>query len=505
MPQRREKFHFGAKLFGCLIVAAVCGFAWALFESGRTPGDIISLFRGPEETPGAGASTDTPPPKPGASIKDAAPPKSVVPPPPKPSANEYTDANMQSLFVSVESLLKQGRIQEAHKKIEETNRLLVPSAHRGTFGALVSRVENSHALLQETNPGAAIPFPAMHELRTAEGVRAIIVKNLVEAGNEYSYETLTGIRSRLPKSQVRELTPINDRGRQAAAVDYELEKLCMYRNVTIEKGAAGCAFLAGAKVNGLAFFDLADFCARNGHNTRLAPLFDEARKRDPGIQQTVHEEKADRLVNVFFYFLSLHAKEDARLVYKILQARYANTRAYRDKVAGDGDVVDGYQVLVGEKIAAAVPPPPPKSGDPVPPPTQPDPPPTDPDPPRPPPTDPDPPPTYVDDDAPPDPSQKTTLASGAPDAAIKACSQGDAYFEQAMKHLRRSDPVANPSGWGSENKKALELFGKAWACYETAQRELEKAAMGIPQNLLRRARDTTMSRALCRKRAVSTR
>jgi len=57
-----------------------------------------------------------------------------------------------------------------------------------------------------------------------------------------------------------------------------------------------------------------------------------------------------------------------------------------------------------------------------------------------------------------------------------------------MKHLRRLDPEANPTGWADENKKAHELFIKASEeCYVPAADAFK--ARDVPLQLLDRIRE----------------
>ncbi len=497
-------FGFGGKLCAVLIVAAVCGFVWAMVERGLGPSDLVRIFRqGSGEVAAAPDRTTPPPPPSSAKPHDPGPDPRPDPRPDPPRTADpklYSASAMEALFRDVESRLRAGQIKEARDKVGQFNKLLVPPEQAAKFRDVEARATACHKLLLETSPGAAIPMPEMAEIVTASGTRGIFVKNLFESQDEIAYETLTGIRARTPRAQVRELTKLAEPGRRAAALDHELERLCQGRGVTVKRDPGAWTFAAGSSVPGLAFFDLADFCARNGHAPRLVPLFDEALRRDPSLLDTVHEAKADRMIDVLLYFVSLHAKEDAKTAYAILRARYRDTRAYREKVDTDADVTEAYLVLVGERVARATAPPPPEDP-PVAPPPPPDPVGHPPPPPDPDPVQPDPPPSDEDPDA--VKMGKTELPVGSPEAIFKLCAQGDASFDQAMKHLRRSDSTANPGGWAAENKKALELFSKAFDSYQAAQTEFDKAGLPVPSSLVKRFRDTTMSRALCRKRAVS--
>ncbi|MBI2933399.1 MAG: hypothetical protein HYY16_17275 [Planctomycetes bacterium] len=488
MSPRASSFHFGRKLLLVLIASAVIGLVWAMVETRRTPEDLMSLFRPapPERT--EEASSVTPPKRP-----EAPDPKPIVKEPPRKAANPaespkpYTNAAMKAVFADVEDKLRAGRIKEARDRLAACNKQLISPDLAAPFRELERKVEGYHMLLLETNPGALVPTPELAELVTAAGTRALIVRNVAQAGSDTVFETLDGIRSRLPTSDVRELTRITDPGRQRAALDYELEHQCARNGIRVMKNSMAWTFEARNGAAGLAFFDLADFCARNGHATRLTALLDEAIKHDPGILQTVHEAKAERMVNVFLYFVSLRAKEDAKAAYNILKARYRDTRTYREKVEGDGDVTEAYRVLVGERVAKVLPSSDPQK-DPVTTETA------------------DPEPSPVEEGAPePFDTSGTELPEGGPEPAARLVRDGDAHFDVAMKHLRNSDPNRNPTGWASENKKALEALTKAFEAYLAAQSEFERARREIPSSLLKRFRDTQMSRSLCRKRAVSTR
>ena len=82
--------------------------------------------------------------------------------------------------------------------------------------------------------------------------------------------------------------------------------------------------------------------------------------------------------------------------------------------------------------------------------------------------------------------------------------KGDEMFKEAMKRVLNSSSEKNPEGWAAENKKALELLTKAFdQYYWPAQEAFEKAKKPNPTALLRRVRQLQMTKAMCRKRAVS--
>jgi hypothetical protein len=251
---------------------------------------------------------------------------------------------------------------------------------------------------------------------------------------------------------------------------------------------------AGKTVTALQIFDLADFCARNGANERLSALFDVGLRRDPELVTTVHETKAERMIDVFLYFLSIDSAADARKTFDILDQRYKDTRAYGKKIAGDAEIKEHMAMVIEGKrrspqpLARAerrrepekVPAPPPPPGKPE---------------------------TGETErgEEPPAPGDPT--GAGLPEGtAVRVedlVQKGDRYFDEAMKHLLNSKSDENPDGWAAENKTALELFLKAnEQGYLPAQDIYGNGA--VPQPLLDRVRETTMRASLCRKRAVRT-
>ncbi len=265
----------------------------------------------------------------------------------------------------------------------------------------------------------------------------------------------------------------------------------------------------GRKATSLQIFDLADFCARNGANDKLVPLFDEALARDPELLTTVHEAKADRMVEVLIYFLSINAASDARKTQEILKDRYADTKSYRDRVANDADIANAIDLVLkrpaSKPMAKLDPPPTPKPATPGPKPVE-----NKPETPDPAPANPAPKPaeppqpaeTVRNGDAPIEPTS-AAMPDGTNAKISDLIVKGDRLFNEAMVHLRNSDPSINPDGWADENKKALKLFMQAnGECYLPAQ---DSYATGIPTQLLDLVRETSMRTALCRKRSVSTR
>ncbi len=476
MAYPNAEYHVGGKLFVAVLAALLIGYLWACFERDRNPLDVLKLL-------GIGTSEPAQPP----------------------TTNKPVPAvEVNALFSTLDDCLRRGKILDAREKLNATNKLLIPEDSVGKFRDFEDRVGRYYGLVQETTKGGMIDLPQLWQLFPKGTAGKLVVKVLNDDAGSIYYETITGIRSSARKADFESVKKL-DAPFARAELREELRKQAGYKGLdsAYEPGKPlSYREKSGRKATGLQFFDLADFCARNGFNDEIIPLFDEALKRDPDLQNTVHENKADRMVNVLFYFLGINSGADAEKTLDILKDRYADTRSYRERVGGDKETQDMIQVLLkkGPGPVAAVPKPLPAAPVPAPPNPAPNPANPTPDPPAPlppPPAAPTTPPPAT----PPNPIEAPVL--GIPAKAGEFIAKGDRCFSEAMQHLLRSDPNTNPEGWADENKKALDLFMKANnEGYIPAQ---DMFGRSVPQSILDRVRETLMRASLCRKRSVSTR
>jgi hypothetical protein len=507
MSYPNSEYNVGGKLFVAVLAALLIGYLWACFEDNRNPLDILKLAgigtAEPAPAPAPRPPAPAPAPAPRPPVAAPAPDPVAVKPAPRPtpaapSTKTLSAVEVTSLFGSLDEFLRKGRILDARERINAQNKLLLPEDAAGRFRDYEDRVGKYYALVQETTKGGMIEMPTLYQLFPKGTSGKLVVKILNEEAASVYYETITGIRSSARRNDVE--TKKLDAPFARAELREELRKQAGYKGLdtTYEPGKPlTYQDKAGKKVTGLQLFDLADFCARNGFNDEIIPLFDEALKRDPDLQTTVHETKAERMVNVLLYFLGINSGSDAEKTLDILKDRYADTRAYKDKVGGDAETLAMIQVLLKKgpgPIAMAPAPQPPPAPAPVPAPT-----------PQPPiPQPPTPPPASPPLPTPPAPANPiAAVPEGIPAKAGELIAKGDRHFEEGMQHLRRSDPNTNPEGWADENKKALDLFQKANnEGYFLAQEMFGKGS--VPQSLLDRVRETQMRASLCRKRSVST-
>jgi len=465
-----NSYGFGGKLIAAVIFALLCGYLWACFEEGRSPLAILKMFSKEE---------------------------------PEAAAPAVAKKETRKLF-------------EARDRVKSTSRLMIPQDSLAKFNDYESRVALYHSLLLETTKAGTVEMPKMTQILIRDGGK-LIVKVIHDDKDSVTYETLTGIRSKIDKArceEIKTLEPVYAR----VEVKLELKKQADYKGLLIEEDPANPAKTLtlkdkpGRSATSLQIFDLADFCARNGANERLVPLFDEALARDRDLLNTVHEAKAERMVEVLVYFLTIKATYDAKKTLEILKERYAESKAYKERVSGDSEFMIAMDGVLNRraptpiaKVTEPKPVTPVPSDKPAPPPA-----------PKPdekgpeplPPTKPnDPPdaPIRVTDPAPPGEVTAVSMPDGTNDKISALVAKGDRYFKEAMEHLNNCDPRIKPETAGEENKKALKLFMQAvQEGYSPAQDEYKGGAR-VPEPLLDRVREAQQRAYFCRKFAVSIR
>ncbi|MBI3857876.1 MAG: hypothetical protein HY293_19515 [Planctomycetes bacterium] len=522
-----NSYGFGGKLIAAVVLALLCGYLWACFEEGKNPLAILRIFSGPEEPE---AKKAPPPAKEIAKAPPAPAPKVEAPkvaPAPKVEAPKiapapagpkmYSAIDMSILFNETDDLLRRGKLFEARDRVQNTSRLMIPQDSLAKFTDYETRVSRYHSLLLETTKGGTIEMPKMTQILIRGGGK-LVVKVLSEDRDSITYETLTGIRSKIEKArtdEIKTLEPVYGR----VEVSLELKKQADYKGMIVEQEPGKPLSLRekpGRKAGSLQIFDLADFCARNGANDKLVPLFDEALARDPDLLNTVHEAKAERMVDVLVYFLSIKATYDARKTLEILKDRYVESKAYKDRVSGDAEFVTNMDMALNRRSSAPIakldtkpspspaPAPAPKAieipGLPpaekpsTPPPSA---------PPAPKPAEPAEAPIRVTDPERPIDVTSVTMPEGTSAKIAELVARGDKFFREAMDHLNNCDPRIKPESAADENKKALKAFLAANECYVPAQ-DLYKDVR-VPEALLDRVRDCTQRAYFCRKFAVAAR
>lgn len=303
----------GGRLFVAASVALLLGYLWACVDGGRSPLDPVRfLWDRPPET-----------------VRQ---PLKVKPKTPGPERGPalFTAGEMSLRFASIDESLAHGRIPEAQEKVRAIDRLLVPEPSMERLRGVERRIERYMALLQETSRGGLVERPRLWAL-AMEGGAVELVRVQTREDGRVCFETLRGRRSSVKESDVRSLQPLDEPSARAA-VREELARIAAEAGIEVSGDPGGPTSFrerAGRRVGGLAFFELADFCARNGANEDVVPLFDEGLRRDPDLVRTVREARAGRLVDIFRYFRVIRASDDARRTLEILKDRYGDTEAFR--------------------------------------------------------------------------------------------------------------------------------------------------------------------------------
>lgn len=520
-----NSYGFGGKLIAVVILALGAGYVWACFQEGKSPLILLDYFKGKEEEAAPAAKVPTrkeaphPEAAPARKPEVARPAEPLAPrpaePAPAPAATSrmYSAIDMSILFNETDDLLRRGKLFEARDRVANTSKLLIPPDAMGKFGDYEARVTRYHALLLETTKGGTIEMPKMTQLLIKGGGK-LVVKVLSEDRDSVTYETLTGIRSRMAKSTCEEIKPLEPvYGR--VEVSLELKKQADYKGIVVEQEPGKPIRLRekpGHKATSLQIFDLADFCARNGANDKLVPLFDEALARDADLLNTVHESKAGRMVDVLVYFLSIKATYDARKTLDLLKERYADTKAYKEAVANDAEFLANMESVLNRRPSAPIAKidrpaaPAPKPGEPPAPPAA-----TEPETPKPAETpvvrgpEPADAPVRVTDPVAPPEVTSVSMPDGTAQKIADLVARGDRAFKEAMEHLNNSDPRIHPETAVQEHKKALKLFMEANTQGYLPAQDLYKDGARVPDALLDRVRETQQRAFFCRKFAVASR
>ncbi|GEM_PF-6201301 len=479
----RPSFGFGRKLAATVFVALLAGFAWAWIErkglrfdaSPSTKSEPKKESRAPATDAGKRESTSK---KEGDPTTRRDPGSNSDPTPTIP------EAKLGSIFRSAEDHVEKARYQEAWALIAEVKEIQIASdSWRSRLRTFRERVQNYLRLIRETQRGGTIRMPEMTRLHLRTRGR-IVARRLSEDASRYHFEDIRGFRGSIAKDEVERSEKLDEYAafveiwaelvRRASnagvkAVDEKVNEVYVYRFED----------LPNRKPAGWQYFDLADYCASNGSNELVTPLFDQALRHDSAVIGTVHEKKGERLVDVLFYFLSIHSLPDAEFALtKVLIPQYSDTRAYRERVLQDADARDLIAKVLKQEVKFTTPEKPREDS---------------------------PPPTRTDEpvrETRRDPPGLSPMPGDAVAAVRAKVEEGDRAFRKGTEHLLNSDPNANPDGWAGENRRALDFFRQAAAAYEAAQNLYSDSAK-IPQALLDRFRDAQMRMSLCRKRAVS--
>ena len=504
--------HFGAKLFMALLISLVLGLAWACVETGRSPMSLLGSTRNSVEPPTpadpskaaanshsnkSGLPSERPGPT-GRRTPDSPPgtPAAPVPvSPPKPVLRLYSAQHMDSLFDSLDDMMAHGKFLEAEEKVLRTELPLVPADHKSKFDDYGERVQLYNDLMQETSRHGVIDMPELTRIFVKNGGGLVVNVNHQDQTAVY-YETITGIRSSIEKTRIESMDKLRPAFARAAVIE-ELRKQARLKGLEVRQSAPGKPLQyrerPGRTVTALQFFDLADFCARNGANDNLAILFDEAYKRDPDVRGAVHDKKADRMINVFLYFLTINSVADAGNALDILQQNYSDTHAFRKRVSEDTEVREAISLVLQREmgpLADANPPPAARNPREEAPPLRrkgPD-------------SIPKPPAPFRPSPPPRPPAAKKSL-DDAPAEVQALVKKGDAHFKRAMDLLRKVKD--SPSGLAAGFEKAGPIFKRAWTLFGQAQDLYVNGA--VPKVILDRFRQAQSKAAMCRKFGYSKR
>ncbi len=435
------------------------------------------------DTPAVAKAPDTPVVPPSSPPKPAAePPKPVsVNPraiPPASSTEAYPFADVFKAMREAEGHLKAGRFDDARSCMVRFEPSRVLAKQQAEFKALRERCELHATLLRETNltPSAEPPNLTEIEFRVPKGpfTGSILSQN----DKKVEVLLLSNIAVTFERFEILQMKEIGSlRSKRLVESEFERRKKRLSTRRPMDA------------------FRLAEFCLRNGMLEKVSECFDTsaaiAKKVGVDLVETVREEKAEGLYDTFVFFLSIGNLRDARSTLELLRLRYKGSPCIARAEDMERDTMKVANAELSSKIKpqeveivsaevvppGAVPAPPePKTPDqpaaakPAPQPPAP---------------------------APPPPPALSSLPADKQAAFKKCVDEANAFYDQALEHLKRSDPSINPKNWLKENNTAQDLLSKAYALYNKA------LDIHNDSSLWDRVRDTNFKRVLCRKRQIN--
>lgn len=441
------------------ILGALCGFVWAYVEKhpdvlefvvGKGK-EIVQRFPDKVDVPPSNRENVVLPPAPPVAEKT---PQIPPIPPVKPAVPKADPSD--SKLAEIENFIREGELEDAEKAIQEAlSSRNIGDAASAALKKDRQRLDTYKGLIQESSTGNLVELPQVTKVTLKSGETCY-----VRILNDNNPDTILcsdvgGARIRLKRANVAETSVIDpDQSRDL----YERE----YRRKLQD--------LQGKKLSSKDYYDLADYCIRNGVNWHMTELFDKALALDKDLLNTVRVFKAKRLYDIFLFYLQKRKKDDADAVLKVLTKKYSG-------LVEIGKEEMEMLAALGNKPAIDQPHTDPTMLQPV-------------------------------NTDPANPQQNPPIAVNPPDPPSNPVSPDDArhqdlmakantLYDEAMTHLMASDPTENPKHADDENKKALDVLTKALNLYISAQ-EIKDS------NWLRdRIRETNSTRAMCRKRAVS--
>lgn len=470
MIKPRPSFFW--KFVLAVLLGLPIGLAWAVWESGKSPKEILDkLSAGPNPTP---APTPSPPPPTPPTPTPPSPPSPIPPSPPPPTVKYYTAGEFDKLDESVDLAVFRGNLVGAEKALKAIDEPRVPGEKREAYLRRRDRLAAYRALLLLTDAGDFVAAPELWQVDLKTGVPPLYVRIIYQTQDDYFCEHLTGIRITYHKGVIRGTpTKVSDTIREGMVREELMaraEKKKIKMKSSPRSGTIGFTFLAdpGVRPTPMEWFDLADFAVNYGLPPAATAIFDRALDADAGAASAIREIKAQRLAKSFLYYLTNNGKDEAKRILDMLNARFSQTEAFRG--LNDVWVADAYEKATGAKLIAHAPA---LSQAPV-------------------------------IDSPPieDPVKPTVGPTVDIKEADVACKTGEDLLLKGKSHFDRSGSDSNPEEWEKENLNALRCFQQARDEFLRAESIYEARGREVPREISKRVTDCNMLIVMCRKRSL---
>jgi len=264
--------------------------------------------------------------------KESTAPSSTLSPKTKPQEKKIsqeiklTKDFAEGIFLGVENKLAKGDFVSAKEELSKCPAGNIPPELAEKYQELAKRVSLYNDLISELVTSPPHVIPALYKI-SLKNKNIVYAQLLEESNSSILYEALSGIRSKISKSDVASFLPLPPgTAKEIREKEYKkrFDKILTKRNTALE------------------YCKLAEFCIKEGLNEHLAELVPRIYSLDPNVIANVRKEKALGIYDVTLFYLSTGDKEKSSQLGQILKDKYPETN---EAVEIEKDIAPPLEIL----------------------------------------------------------------------------------------------------------------------------------------------------------------